>query len=146
MSGYVESYRGQVLASECDLLSHMNIQFYISRLSHATWTMCYFIGMTPEEIKGGKRALATVQQDSTYLAELMAGDIIHMETGVLQSSHKTISLRHRLFNSSTGKLVFENTSTVVYMDLDQRKAVPLTENMRDKIEGLIIVEEAMSNE
>jgi acyl-CoA thioester hydrolase len=144
MSGYVESYRGQVLASECDLLSHMNIQFYISRLSHATWTMCYFIGMTPEEIKGGKRALATVQQDSTYLSELMAGDIIHMETGVLRHSNKTITLRHQLFNSSTGQPVFKNTSIVAYMDLDQRKAVPLTENMREKIEDLTVAEEGIA--
>jgi len=141
MSGYIESYRGQVLASECDLLNHMNIQFYISRLSHATWNMCYFLGMTPEEIKEGKRALATVQQDSTYLSELMAGDIIHMETGVLRSSNKTITLRHHLFNSSTGDPVFNNVSTVAYMDLELRKAVPLTDTMRTKITGLMVSEE-----
>jgi acyl-CoA thioester hydrolase len=140
MSGYTESYRGQVLASECDLLGHMNIQFYISRLSHATWNMCYFIGMTPEEIKSGKRALATVQQNSTYLSELIAGDIIHMETGVLRSSNKTITLRHRLFNSATGKPAFENVSTAAYMDLELRKAVPLTEAMRNTITKFMVDE------
>lgn len=141
MSGYVESYRGQVLASECDLLGHMNIQFYISRLSHATWSMCYVLGMIPEEIKNGKRALATVQQDSTYLSELMAGDIIHVETGVLRSSNKTITLRHRLFNSSTEETVFNNVSTVAYMDLAKRIAIPLTDLMRIKIADLLVNEE-----
>ncbi|MEH6524606.1 MAG: thioesterase family protein [Sneathiella sp.] len=141
MSGYIESYRGQVLASECDLLGHMNIQFYISRLSHATWNTCYFIGMTPEEIKNGKRALATVQQDSSYLSELMPGDIIHMDTGVLRSSNKTITLSHKLFNSATGDLVFNNVSTVAYMDLELRKAVPLTDVMRQKIVDLSVNEE-----
>jgi len=138
MSGYVESYRGQVLASECDLLGHMNIQFYISRLSHAIWNMCYFVGMTPEEIKGSKRALATVQQESSYLAELLAGDIIHMETAVLKASGKTITFSSKLFNSATGKAVLTNISTVAYMDLEARKAVPLTDLMREKIKGLMI--------
>ncbi len=138
MSGYVESYRGQVLASECDLLGHMNIQFYISRLSHAIWNMCYFVGITPEEIKGGKRGLATVQQDSQYLAEVMAGDILHMETAVLKASEKTITFYHKLINSETGKTALTNTSVVVYMDLDARKATPLTPLMREKLTHFMI--------
>ncbi|PHQ68778.1 MAG: hypothetical protein COB93_09770 [Sneathiella sp.] len=138
MSGYVESYRGQVLASECDLLGHMNIQFYISRLSQAIWNMCYFVGMAPEEIKGSKRALATVHQDSNYLSELMAGDIIHMETAVLKASTKTITFRHRLINSATGDPALTNISTVAYMDLTARKAIPLTEAMKIKVNELMV--------
>ena len=138
MSGYVESYRGQVLASECDLLGHMNIQFYISRLSHAIWNMCYIVGITPEEIKGSTRALATVQQDSQYLQELVAGDIIHMESAVLKASDKTITFHHKLINSATGKPVLTNVSVVAYMDLDARRAVPLTPVMRERIEGLTV--------
>lgn len=141
MPGYVESYRGQVLASECDLLGHMNIQFYIARLSHAIWTMSYFTGMTPADIKGGKRAFATVQQDNQYLSELLAGDIIHMRSGVTRISDKTLTLRNELINSATGKTALINISTVVYMDLENRKAVPLTDAMRTKIKDFMVSED-----
>ncbi len=141
MPGYVESYRGQVLARECDLLGHMNIQFYISRMSHSIWNMCYFIGITPEEIKDGKRALATVQQDSKYLKELLAGDIIHMETGILATSSKTITFSQKLINSATGEIALTNVSTVVYMDLTMRRATPLTETMIEKIKDFMVTED-----
>lgn len=141
MAGYVETYRGQVLASECDLLGHMNIQFYIARLSHANWTMCYFTGMAPADIKGGKRAFASVQQDCQYLSELLAGDIIHMRSGVTHMSNKSLTLRHELIDSASGKTAMVNVSTLVYMDLDSRKAIPLTDAMRAKIPGLMVSED-----
>ena len=48
MSGYVESYRGQVLMRECDLLGHMNIQFYSARISLGMCNMFYLVGMDPD--------------------------------------------------------------------------------------------------
>ena len=142
MPGYIESYRGQVLASECDLLGHMNIQFYIARLSHAIWNMSYFIGMTAAEIKDGKRALATVQQNSRYLGELLAGDIVHMQSGIVRTSDKTLTFRNELINSATGKIVMTNISTLVYMDLESRKAIPLADAMREKIKDFMVSEDA----
>ena len=137
MSGYVETYRGQVLMRECDLLGHMNIQFYSARLSLAMCNMFYIIGMNPEEFRGGKRGLAAVQQDNRYLAELHAGDIIHMESAVVGSSDKTVTFDHRLINSADGTLTFSNKLTSVYMDLESRKAVPLSAAMREKIDTLM---------
>jgi acyl-CoA thioester hydrolase len=142
MPGYVESYRGQVLASECDLLGHMNIQFYISRISHATWNMCYFIGISPEDIKDGKRATAAVHQENSYLKELLAGDIIHMETGILKSSNKSITFHNKLINSATGEIAMDNISTAVYIDLGARKAIPLTDIMREKVSDFLVAEDA----
>lgn len=141
MPGYIESYRGQVLASECDILGHMNIQFYVSRISHATWNMCYFIGISPDDIKGNKRATAAVHQETKYLKELLAGDIIHMETGILRCSNKSITFHNKLFNSATGELALDNISTAVYMDLESRRATPLTDIMRIKIKDFLVTEE-----
>lgn len=137
MSGYVESYRGQVLMRECDLFGHMNIQFYNARISQAMCHMFYLIGIDPDDVKGGRRGLAAVHQESRYLAELRAGDIIHMESAVTGSSEKSISFDHRLYNSETGALAFTNKMTSVYMDLERRKSVPLSDQIRRKITEII---------
>ena len=142
MSGYAETYRGQVLASECNFLGHMNIQFYAARVSHAIWSMSYMIGIPAEDIKGGKKALVSVRQEIDFLGELMAGDILHMETGILKTTNKTLTLHNKLINSATGETVMTNEMTAAYMDVSLRKAVPLTSEMRANIENFMISQEA----
>ncbi|MEX1035322.1 MAG: thioesterase family protein [Sneathiella sp.] len=141
MSGYAETYRGQVLASECNFLGHMNIQFYAARVSHAIWGMSYLIGISVEEIKGGKKALVSVRQEIDFRGELMAGDILHMETGVLKTANKTLTLHNRLINSATDDIVMVNEMIAAYMDVSTRKAVPLTPAMRSNIENFMITRE-----
>lgn len=137
MSGYMESYRGQVLMRECDLLGHMNIQYYGSRISVAMCNMFYAVGLDPEDLKNGKRGLAVVQQDSRYVAELHAGDIIHMESAIVGSSEKTITFDHRLYNSATGAPVFSSRMISAYMDLESRKAISLSTAIREKVNDLM---------
>ena len=144
MNDYMESYRGQVLMRECDLLGHMNIQYYGSRISVAMCNMFYAIGLDPEDLKNGKRGLAVVHQDSRYVAELHAGDIIHMESAVVGSSEKTVTFDHRLYNSVTGDLVFSSRMTSAYMDLESRKATSLSDTIRQRVSELKIDEEKAS--
>jgi acyl-CoA thioester hydrolase len=137
MDGYMESYRGQVLMRECDLLGHMNMQFYGSRISLAMCTMFHAIGLDPENLNNSKRGLAVVHQDTRYIAELHAGDIIHMESAVVGSSEKTVTFDHRLYNSVDGTLVFSSRMTSAYMDLDSRKAISLSATIRQKVNELM---------
>ncbi|MEH6402797.1 MAG: thioesterase family protein [Sneathiella sp.] len=125
MPGYLESYRGCVLARECDIMGHMNIQFYTACIGHATTTIAGAAGLTPDVIQTHKRGFAAVEQTSKYYAELLADDIIHMESAIVASSTKTLTFHHRLFNSASGVLSFEATMTSAYMDLEKRKAIPL---------------------
>ncbi|WP_288904582.1 thioesterase family protein [uncultured Sneathiella sp.] len=138
MSGYMESYRGQVLMRECDLLGHMNIQYYGSRISLAMCNMFHVIGLDPDDLKNGKRGLAVVHQDSRYVAELHAGDIIHMQSAVVGSSDKTVTIDHRLYNSVDDGLAFTSRMTSAYMDLESRKAIPLSDAIRQKVAELKI--------
>ena len=139
MSGYVESYRGQVLASECDLLGHFNVQFYQTRLSLAMGNMFFRLGVLPKDITVGRRGFAVVHQENRFLAELLAGDIIHMESGVLKATNRTITIKHKLFNSATGVTAFTSRFTVAHMDLNARKSIPLTDAIREQV-GILQIE------
>ncbi|MEP3247615.1 MAG: thioesterase family protein [Sneathiella sp.] len=133
MSGYIESLRGHVLNSQCDLMGHMNVQFYNACISQAMGTMFGAVGVSPEDIKTKQRGFAAIEQTNRYHAELLAGDIIHVESGVLKSSSRTVTFHHKLYNSSTGKLSYEATLTAAFMDLGARKAVPLDEDLKANI-------------
>lgn len=136
MPGYMESYRGHVLASECDLMGHMNIQFYNACIGQATASIAGAAGLTPDVIRNERRGFAAVEQISKYYAELLAGDVVHMESGILEASNKTLTFHHKLFNSANGKLAFETTMTSVYMDLEKRKALALDHLILPNLDAL----------
>ena len=43
----IETNFGRVALGECDHLGHMNVQFYVSKVSDAAWHVMASIGITP---------------------------------------------------------------------------------------------------
>ncbi|MAL78715.1 MAG: hypothetical protein CMN55_06305 [Sneathiella sp.] len=142
MSGFIESYRGQVLMRECDNMGHMNVQFYIARVNLAMYSMFHRTGVDADAYLQQKVGIAAVEQQNQFLAELRAGDLIHMESAVLGATNKSMTFTHRLYNSADGKLAFTCRMVAVYMDLVTRRAIPLTDAMRRRIEETKAEEEA----
>jgi len=141
MSKYFESYRGVVLASECDLIGHMNIQFYGACVSQAMQTLFGKIGFSSAVIKKNKRGFAAVGQNCRYSGELLAGDIVHMQTAILDYTPKSIICSHRLYNSATDALSYETTLTALHFDMAARKVISFNDEALDLIKALKISEE-----
>jgi len=136
MGRYIESYRGHVLSSECDLFGHMNVQFYNTCLSQAMTVMIGAVGLTASKIAEHQRGFAAVEQNSKFFSEFLVGDIIHVESGILKTSSKTVTFHHRMYDSANETLSYESTVTAAYMDLVSRKAVKLDEVVLPHIEML----------
>lgn len=137
MGRYLESYRGHVLSSECDLFGHMNVQFYNTCLSQAMTVMIGAVGLTASKIAEVQKGFAAVEQNSKFYSELLVGDIIHVESCVLKTSSKTVTFHHRMYDSAKSTLSYESTVTAAYMDLIARKAVKLDEVILPHIEVLL---------
>jgi len=127
MTDYVESYRGHVLSSECDMMGHMNIQFYGACVSKAMKHMFTTIGFTPSHMKQIQKGFAAVEQTTKYRSELLAGDIMHMESAIIDFSDKSLTIHHRLINSATGKLSYDTKVTALHFDMKARKAIAFDE-------------------
>lgn len=126
MNGYFESYRGQVLNSEVDLIGHMNIQFYGACVSQAMQSMFQLLGFPADKIKADQIGFAAVDQKSRFCGELLAGDIMHMQSAIADFSAKSVTIHHQLFNSATGKLSYETLITALHFDMKARKVIPFT--------------------
>lgn len=121
----VETHLGRVAASECDHLGHMNVQFYVAKVSDAAWHVMASIGITPSYIRERRRAPAAVKQEVLYLKELLAGDLVRMDSGVLEVSERKITFFHRLTNVGTGQVAMKSKVYTVMMDLDARRSTML---------------------
>lgn len=121
----VETYLGRVSEQECDHLGHMNVQFYVARVSDAAWHVMASIGITPEFIRERRQAPAAVRQEISYLKEALAGDILRMDSGVLEASDRKLTFFHRLTQVETEQVVMTSKVFTVNMDLDARRSTLL---------------------
>ena len=121
----VETHLGRVAQSECDHLGHMNVQFYVAKVSDAAWHVMASIGITPAFIRERRQAPAAVRQEIAYLKELLAGDLLRMESGVLEASERKLTFFHRLVKVETGQVAMTSKVYTVNMDLDARRSAPL---------------------
>lgn len=103
----------------------MNVQFYVAKVSDAAWHVMASIGITPEFIRGRRQAPAAVKQEIWYLKELLAGDLVRMESGVLEVSERKITFLHRLTNVETGQVAMWSKVHTVMMDLEARRSTVL---------------------
>ena len=116
--------RGVVRPSHCDHMGHMNVMWYTSRFDEATWHLFQHLGITPSYIRENRRGMAGVQQDTRYMHELFAGDLITIRSRVLEIREKVIQFYHEMRNEETQAVVATTTLTAVHLNRKTRKSCP----------------------
>jgi len=124
-AGWVETFKGAVLASEYDAEASMNSAIYVSRFDQATWFLLQSIGLTPALIKRQKRRVAIIRQNYQFLAELRGGELITVRSGFFAIGAKYVRFLHQMLNSATGRMVATSDCTAVLASLKTGKSVPL---------------------
>ncbi|MEW5424729.1 thioesterase family protein [Amorphus sp. 3PC139-8] len=81
---------------ECDENAHLNVQFYFSRFEIAAAHFAAMAGLDP--------ALAPVARHVRYHAELVEGDILRMESGIVTDGPLAPGIVHSLIDISTGRV------------------------------------------
>ncbi len=134
MGKYLETYRNVVSPSELDHLGHMNVQYYFAAIGGGITSFQIALGLTPSDMRNGRRlAFVVVHGDTNFRAELRAGDIIRLETGVTEIAAKTATFHHRMINVEKETLSFETYFKCVLMNLDTRRAVEIPDDIREKL-------------
>jgi acyl-CoA thioester hydrolase len=136
MSGYFEIYRGVVNSWECDIMGHMNVQFYTGKASEGMAHFRAACGMTPGYIARTGHSMAAVQSLARYVGELHAGDTLHIEAAVTGVGEKTVDLVADIVNSETGRLSCGFDLTCVSFDLNTRSAMPWPADIRQRLEDM----------
>lgn len=141
MNELIETYRGAICAWECDFYGHMNVQFYVARISDAAATLLAAIGLGQAGPRGGHVGFVAVNQNIEYRSELIAGDLVVMKSGIKSIGKKSFTFHHRLYNAETTAVSMTCTMSAVLLDLETRKSMPIPDDVRARAERLLFSEE-----
>jgi len=92
---WLETYRGTVFRWEVDHNDHFTVAYYLARIADAGRAMLHAIGAA---------VAPTVDCFISYRRELRAGDVMHVNTGVLAIDGESLLLGHKMFDSASGEL------------------------------------------
>jgi acyl-CoA thioester hydrolase len=130
MPTYVETHRATVAPADCDDLGHMNVQHYFAAVSDGMFRLMARVGLTPEEIRRHQRSFAVVRAEGEFLRELHAGDMLVLESTVLQFGDRSATFHHRLRHAATGTVAMTAHFTCVFLDLETRRVVTIPDDLR----------------
>ena len=129
MSVFTETYRGSVAAWECDQYGHMNVQFYVARISDAAASTMLAAGMGEQALNERGLGIVAVNQSIDYVQELRAGTLIRMESAIKLIEGRKVVFHHRLFDAETGALAMKADVLGLCFDLKARKTIPFPEEI-----------------
>lgn len=94
MSTAIETHRSMVKAWECDSFGHFTVAYYFDRIADAS--------ATAREMLEVPQGWTPVEYLARFTSELRAGEVFHIESGVIAVEDGAIRLGHNLINSATG--------------------------------------------
>jgi acyl-CoA thioester hydrolase len=131
------THRGVIYPWHCDHMGHMNVMWYTGKFDEATWHLLAHIGITPSYLSNNRRGMAAVQQETTYKRELLAGNLITIQSGILEIRERVIRFFHEMSNAETGDSVATTTLTGVHLDTETRKSCPFPSDIVERGRRLI---------
>jgi acyl-CoA thioester hydrolase len=132
----LESSRATVAPADCDHLGHMNVQHYFRAVSDGMFSLMTEVGLPPTEIRARRLSFAVVHAETDFRAELIAGDVIALRSGVEAIGRRSAQFRHELINVASGETAMTTRFTCVLLDLERRVAVELPDDIRDRLTAL----------
>ena len=135
MSEQPITYRGVVYPWQCDHMGHMNVMWYVGKFDEATWQLFALLGITRSYLRTENRAMAGVQQNTTYKRELYPGDVITVRSTILEVRERAIRFLHTMTNDETGEIAATTELTGVCLDPQTRRATAFSAAVLERASG-----------
>ena len=132
MDGRLLTYKGTIYPWHCDHMGHMNVMWYVGKFDEATWHLFHALGITPAYVRNNRRGMAAVEQTIQYRRELLAGDIITINSALLEMKDKSIRFMHDMRKTDTDEIAATTTLTGVHLDTVARRACAFPPAIRQK--------------
>jgi acyl-CoA thioesterase FadM len=133
----MQTLRRPVAPRDCDILGHMNVAAYIDAVSDAMFTLQGLIGLDRRAIDATRRSFVAARVEADYRAEMLAGDVLTMDSRVMSVGTKSARFAHRMNRLSDGATVFEAENVSVFFDLETRRALAIPDDLRHALVTLM---------
>jgi acyl-CoA thioesterase FadM len=126
MTAWIETYRGAVNRWEVDNVDHFTVAYYFQRFADASMALLEAVGLGPVYVARTGRGSVLVDSYVRYMKELRAGDVLHIESGVIGADSEGIAIGHKLFDTGSGALCATVEERTRHVDLSTRAGIPLS--------------------
>ena len=135
--GMIATYQGVVRPSECDSHGEMLPRYFMARVSDAIPNL---LVQTSGRNRGdgGNTGGAALEYRFLYRQRPRAGDVVAVRSGLRAIGAKTYIWAHWLFDVETGQAIATSEAVAVAMDMTTRKAIALPDELRARLEPLMI--------
>ncbi len=136
MGERLELFRGVVHPWHHDHFGHMNVRHYAPFFDDATYHMWTLLGLPYSEMTP-KHGVHTVSgtATTTFIKELVAGDLIRIDGAVTRIGGKSATLHLRMFHADTGALHATYDLVEVFFDPKTRSSAEIPPEVRAKLEA-----------
>lgn len=139
MPHHLLTYRGTVYPWHCDHVGHMNVMWYVGKFDEATWQFFNALGLSPSYLRSSNRGMAAVDQNISYIRELHAGDVVTIQTTLLEFKEKSMRFTHEMTNDETAEVAARTTLKAVHLDTAARKSCIFAESIAVKARSMLAV-------
>jgi acyl-CoA thioester hydrolase len=127
----ITCYKGTAQAWFCDVMGHMNIRHFMAMFDESSYQLLFEVfGWTGNPDNNGGQGWADVKHVIEYQAEVHAGDLLEVRGCITKVGNKSIGIRYEMMNSAKDELAATLECVCVLIDLESRKAVPLSDKQR----------------
>jgi acyl-CoA thioester hydrolase len=127
------AYKGVAHPWLADVMGHMTTRHYVAMFDDASYHFLYEVfGWSGESVAADGLGWADVKHVIEYQGEVGTGDILEISGGLRKIGGKSITVFYEMRNLSRNELAATLESTSVLFDTRARKAMPLTDEMREK--------------
>ncbi len=137
MADLINTYRGTVMQWHCDQMGHMNVMWYVGKFDEATWNLFAMMGASADYLRKEDKAMAAVDQRIQYRRELLAGDTVVIDSGVLEIKPKSITFVHEMRHALTREVAATCRLVGVHMGRTTRKSEPFPQRVLEAARGLV---------
>ena len=133
MESWFDLFAGIVMPAQCDIYGHMNVRHYAACFDEAAWHFPRMAGLSLDEFRarGFGTVVATLTID--FHQEIRAGQLILVKGALIRVGTKSFSHEMRLYEADSMTHCATQKTVEVCFDTAARKAVPLPDDVRDKL-------------
>ena len=116
----------------CDVIGHLTTRHYVAMFDDASYHFLFAVfGWSGSTDETGERGWVDVRHVVEYQAEVSAGSLLEIRACLLKIGGKSITIRYEMVNLGSGEVAATLECVCVLFDMNARKALPLTDQLRE---------------
>jgi len=141
MQGWRETFRSVVFPWQCDQFGHMNVRWYAHHFDDGAFHVWATSGITFKRMEELGVHTVVARTATEFVKELTAGELIVVKSAFASIGRTSVTYRQNMSDAETGTLHATQEAVEVFFDPESRTAVPIPEEIRKTVEGLLLADE-----